>query len=178
MFRWLRPDPTSGVGSSESGDDGGPAVDGDERDVDVPLPSAGEPSLAALPIAGITRRRMAASISVLLACWIVIVFARQVGVASAATAHAEDLAVSNGELRLDIAIREREFDLIGRQRYIEQQARGYGLGTAREIAFTLAPDAPDLSADAPGSAAVRVGATSEAVTPLERWLTILFGPSD
>ena len=46
-----------------------------------------------------------------------------------------------------------------------------------EIPFTLAPDAPPLAVDAPGSAAVRLGAESEHVAPLERWLTVLFGPS-
>ena len=34
-----------------------------------------------------------------------------------------------------------------------------------------------LAADAPGSAAQRVGARVS-VSPLERWLTLLFGPSD
>jgi hypothetical protein len=177
MFRWFRPDPFRGAGASAP-EDPGSEIDRDESEPNGSLQTAGEPSLAALPIAGITRRRMAAGISVMLACWIVIVFARQVGVASAATAHAEDLAVANAALRLDIAVRERELDLIDRQRYVEQQARGYGLGTSREIAFTLAPDAPELSSDAPGSAAVRVGATSETVSPIERWLTVLFGPSD
>ena len=61
---------------------------------------------------------------------------------------------------------------------IQQAARGYGLGRPAEIAFTLAADAPTLPDDAPGSAAVRVGATLGDVTPLERWLTVLFGPAD
>ena len=72
---------------------------------------------------------------------------------------------------------ERELEAIARQRFVEQQARGYGVGTTREVAFALAPDPPPLERDAPGSAALRIGAESDAVTPLERWLTLLFGPS-
>ena len=72
----------------------------------------------------------------------------------------------------------RELEQIQRQRYVEQQARGYGLGGAKEIPFTLADDAPPLPDDAPGSASVRLGADRSRVTPLERWLTLLFGPTD
>lgn len=136
------------------------------------------PDLANLPIAGITRRRAATALSGILAAWIIIVFARQVGEASAATARADDIEAGNAARRAQVAALERELDLIARQRYIEQQARGFGLGTAREIAFTLAADAPPLPADAPGSAALRVGATGDDVTPLDRWLTVLFGPAD
>ena len=48
-----------------------------------------EPDLASLPIAGITRRRLATVLGVALAAWIVIVFARQVSEAAAATTRAE-----------------------------------------------------------------------------------------
>ena len=134
--------------------------------------------LAALPIAGITRRRVAVLAGAMLATWIVIAFARQVGEAGTATARFEDIASSNAALRTEVAALERELDLIARQRYIEQQGRAYGLGGPREIAFALEKGAPALPADAPGSAALRIGARSEAVAPLERWLTVLFGPSD
>lgn len=143
---------------------------------DGATPVLAGPDFSSLPVVGITRRRVTAAIGVLLAVWIVIVFARQVGEASAATSRAEEIADGNVGLRLEIATLDRELDLIARQRYVEQQARGYGLGSTREIAFTLDPDAPPLAPDAPGSAAVRVGAP-EPVAPLERWLTLLFGPS-
>ena len=57
-------------------------------------------------------------------------------------------------------------------------ARAYGLGGRKEIAFALAPDAPPLASDAPGSAGLRVGAAASRVSPLDRWLTLLFGPGD
>jgi cell division protein FtsB len=135
------------------------------------------PDLATLPIVGITRRRMAILLSALLAAWIVLAFARQVSEASDATARAQDIASANAAMQLEVAALERELELIGRQRYIEQQARAYGLGGSREIPFSLAQDAPPLPDDAPGSAALRVGARTDGVSPLDRWLTVLFGPS-
>lgn len=158
--------------------DDDPAMDADDIELRRSGMARVAPDLAALPIVGITRRRMAALVGVLLATWIVILFARQVGEAQAATTRAVDLATTNRERQLEVAGLERELDLIARQRYVTQQARGYGLGATREIAFALAPDAPPLPADAPGSAALRVGAERDDVTPLERWLTVLFGPTD
>jgi cell division protein FtsB len=134
--------------------------------------------LSSLPIAGITRRRVAIMASALLAAWIVIAFARQVGEASDAAARAQDIASANAALRLEVAAMDRELELIARQRYVEQQARAYGVGSSRETAFTLSPEAPPLPADAPGSAAGRVGAELDDIAPAERWLTVLFGPSD
>lgn len=142
---------------------------------DGPAPATAD--LAALSIAGITRRRIAFLASMLLAAWIVIAFARQVSAASDAATRAQDIASGNAGLRLQVAAMERELDTIARQRFIDQQARGFGVGGAREIPFTLAPDAAALPADAPGSAAVRVGADLDGVAPFERWLTVLFGPS-
>lgn len=161
-----------------------PGPDAFDAELDEPLdgvpagpPLGGAVDLAALPIVGLTRRRMALLVGALLAVWIVIAFARQVAEASDAATRAQDVATGNAMLRLEVAAMERELEAIGRQRFIEQQARGYGVGTSREIPFALAPDAPSLADDAPGSAAVRVGAEIERVSPLERWLTVLFGPS-
>lgn len=134
----------------------------------------GGPDLAALPIAGITQRRMAIMLGALVAAWIVLLFARQVGDASAAAGRAEAMIAENAVRHGEIAALERELDRIQQPRFILQQARAHGLGGHNEIAFTLDPDAPPLPADAPGSAALRVGAPSS-VSPLESWLTILFG---
>jgi len=164
-----------GRSSLEPADD---VHDLDPRAGDDGAPTSTVPDLAALPIVGITRRRVAIIASAMLAAWIVIAFARQVGEVSAASARAEDIASANAALRIEVGALERELDLIARQRYVEQQGRAYGLGGSREIAFTLAKGAPALPDDAPGSAAVRVGGGSEHVAPLERWLTVLFGPSD
>lgn len=138
---------------------------------------SGEPDLAALPIVGITRRRMAIVLGALLAAWIVIVFARQVSEASTATGRAEAMVAANAVQRATNAALERELAQIQQGRFVLQQARGYGLGGSKEVAFTLDSGAPPLDAHAPGSAALRVGAPTS-VSPMERWLTLLFGPSD
>jgi cell division protein FtsB len=134
----------------------------------------GGPDLSALPIAGITQRRMAIALGALIAAWILLLVARQVGDASAATARAEVMIADNAVRHAEIAALERELDRIQQPRYILQQARAHGLGGHNEVAFTLDPDAPPLPADAPGSAALRVGA-SPLASPLESWMNLLFG---
>jgi cell division protein FtsB len=136
------------------------------------------PDLSSLGVAGLTRRRTAGLLGAFLAIWIVIVFARQVGDASAASTRVEQVAADNVAMSAQVAGLERELGDIQRQHYVEQQARAHGLGGSKEIAFTLAADAPPLAADAPGSASVRLGARTDHVSPLERWLTLLFGPGD
>jgi cell division protein FtsB len=120
---------------------------------------------------------MAILLGALLAAWIVILFARQVGDASAASSRAETMIAENAVRHAEIAALERELDRIQQRRFILQQARAHGLGGHNEIAFTLDPDAPPLPANAPGSAALRVGAPTSA-SPLESWLSILFGSPD
>ena len=106
-----------------------------------------------------------------------IVFARQVSEAAAATGRAEAMVVSNEERRVQVTALERELEKIGDRRFVLQQARGYGLGGAHEVPFSLAAGAPSLPPNAPGSASVRLGAQTS-TSPLESWLTLLFGPGD
>ncbi|MDQ2965585.1 MAG: hypothetical protein M3R57_07030, partial [Chloroflexota bacterium] len=97
----------------------------------------GRPDLSAIPVIGITRRRMAFLGAAFATVWIVIVFARQVGEASAATGRLEQLRQGNVELAGSVAALERELKLIQGEPYIVQQARGFGLGGPRDIGFTL-----------------------------------------
>jgi len=168
MLRRFFPKPTD-----DAPDDTAATTSADAPEAQGPRP--GEPSLAALPIAGFTRRRMAILVGALLVAWIVFVFARQVSEAAAANSRAEAMIVSNDQRRDQVAGLARELDRIGDRRYVLQQARGYGLGGPHEIAFSLEAGAPSLPPDAPGSASVRLGAPTSA-TPLEHWLTLLFGP--
>ena len=108
----------------------------------------------------------------------IVLFARQVGEASEATARANDMRASNATLTRDVAAAQHELTLIQQQAYIQQQAREYRLGHPREIPFILADDAPPLAADAPGSAAVRLGEVVDRRTPIESWLDLLFGSPD
>jgi cell division protein FtsB len=136
----------------------------------------GFPDLPALPVTGFTRRRMAFLGAGLLASWVVIAFAHQVSDASAATARLDGLKAANTQLAGEVAGLEREYQLIQDEAWVSQQARAYGLGAGREIPFTLGPGAPRLPEDAPGSAAHRLGTTTSSPSPLESWLTLLFGP--
>jgi hypothetical protein len=132
--------------------------------------------LADLPVAGLTRRRIALVIGALVSAWVIVLFAHQVGSASEASARAQAMRTANATAQTNVAALQAELDLIGRQAYIGQQARSYRLGTSREIPFSLADDAPPLPADAPGSAGVRLGSTVEHATPIESWIRLLFGP--
>jgi hypothetical protein len=60
-------------------------------------------------------------------------------------------------------------------RYIRLEGRSFGLGAKGEIPFALEAGAPALAADAPGSAAVRLGAEERSASPFEAWLEVLFG---
>jgi cell division protein FtsB len=140
-------------------------------------PRAWGPDLASLPIAGITRRRAAWVLAAIVSIWIVAVFARQVGDAGAAAGRADRLRVENAVLASQVDALSKELDVVQRRAFIEQQARAYGLGGARERPFTLGPDASPLPGDAPGSASVRLGASTARTSPLDTWLDLLFGPS-
>jgi len=159
----------------------GPAIDpeppdGDGVDASGTL-AAVVPSLRDLPFAGLTRRRVAFGLAVLVSAWIVIVFARQVSEAQAATVRADQLATENTALARQVDDLAGELGLVQREAYIRQEARAYRLGGTDEIAFRLEADAPGLAADAPGSSAVRLGSTGRAASPLESWLSLLFGPT-
>ena len=153
--------------------DEGAAEGSGSLDVDPDAP----PDLSALPIVGVSRRRMAFVLGGLVTAWIVFAFARQVGDAAAATGRLESLQAANQQLAGRVAGLRREYELIQQPAWIVQQARGYRMGGVREVPFMIADGAPSLAPDAPGSASVRLGATTDAPTPLETWLSLLFGPS-
>jgi hypothetical protein len=141
-----------------------------------PSPTGGSFDPAALPMPTLSRRRVVTAAGILLAGWLAITFARQVGEASAATGRAEQLRAGNAALRDEIARLEADLMRVQDRAYILQQGRRVGLGSRGEVAFALGADAPSLPPDAPGSAATRLGARTDDQTPLEGWLTVLFGP--
>jgi len=100
-------------------DESGPPVSADVLGVRV-----SEPDLAALPIVGITRRRLATILGVLLAAWIVVIFARQVGDAAAATGRAEAMITANAARRSEIAGLEAELVRIQQQRLRPRRVEG------------------------------------------------------
>jgi len=171
---------------SERTPDAAPAQPDEPIDepIDGPAPDAAQAPVAAgqradfrdLPVLGFSRRRVGFALAAVVAAWVIVVFARQVGEASAATARAAELADSNAVLAAHVAALEREVVRIQDPLFIAQQARAHRIGNGREIPFQLAADAPPLPPDAPGSASVRVGAEPNRSSPLESWLDLLFGP--
>ncbi len=166
----IDPDP------AEKGEPAEPFADQPAAVAAAPEPQRPTASLDALPIAGLSRRRAAFALGAIVALWIVWVFARQVGDASAASARADEIRAENQAIATEVDALTAERELIQKQAYIEQQARGYGLGTPRERPFSLPADAPTPGPDAPGSAAVRLGAQVVQRSPLDAWMSVLFGP--
>jgi cell division protein FtsB len=151
-----------------------PVVD---PDVDAAAPDQ-RVDLTGLSVAGITRRRVGWATAALVAAWIVVLFARQVGDAQAASNQATQLAADNAALAAEVGSLQDELDLIVRPQYVGLEARAHRFGSPREIPFTLDPSVAAPVDGAPGSASARLGAASDRQTPLESWLSLLFGPTD
>lgn len=124
----------------------------------------------------LSRRRLVTAAGVLIAGLLALSFARQVGEATAATDRATQLRGANAALRDEVAALQRDLGRVQDARFILLQARAFGLGARHEIPFALAAGAPELAADAPGSASVRLGADPPATSPLDAWLDVLFAP--
>ena len=117
------------------------------------------------------RRHLGLVLIAVVAVWLAIVFSRAVTDAAAVN---DDASTVRGEIaelerRLDEA--RRESAKIQSDRFILHRARAFGMGEPGERVFTLAPGAPAPPPITP------LGAPPEqpATTPLEDWLTLLFG---
>ena len=137
-----------------------------------PLP----PDPGALPMLRLATRKVAILGATVVLAWLLISFGRQVAEATATSTRADDLRETNAALALEVAALQQELVTIQEQRFIEQAARAYRLGSPNEIPFALGADVPPLPADAPGSASVRLGAATTERSPLDSWLEVLFGP--
>lgn len=141
-------------------------------------PDADQVDLSALTIAGITRRHVGWAAAALVSVWIIVIFARQSGEAATAANRADQITRDNAALAAEVAALEKELQVIERPEYVSQMARAYRMGSSREIPFTLDRSVPEPGPDAPGSAALRVGAAEKRISPLESWLSLLFGPTN
>jgi len=129
---------------------------------------------ASLPMPSLSRRRVVTAAGVLLAGLLTISFVQQVGEASAAADRADELRAANAGLRDDVARLQLDLNHVQDLHFIQQEGRAFGLGAKGEIPFALAAGGPDLPADAPGSASVRLGAPKHK-SNIEAWLELLFG---
>ena len=150
----------------------------DDREAVVREPRAPDRTLvdpAALPIARIPSRHLARAVGLVLVAWVALMLARQVGEAAASTSRVDAMRASNAALRSEVGALQGELATISDKRFVELEARAHGLGTPGEIPFALQMNTPSLPPDAPGSASVRLGAVDAHRSPLESWLSILFG---
>ena len=92
-----------------------------------------EPDLATLPIVGLTRRRMAILLGVALVAWVIILFARQVTDAAAATGRAEAMVAANDARQAEVDGLQRELELIQQPAFVASAGpRLRPRGTARD----------------------------------------------
>jgi cell division protein FtsB len=147
--------------------------DEDYAPEDAAEPSPSEP--IALPRNPITRPRLALLVAGLFFLWLVGVFARQVGEAQTAANQTDVMRARNAAMERDIRSLELELSLVKQPAFVAQIARGYGLGTSREIPFTIDPNAPPLPSDAPGSTGIKPDSSVQQSSPLDAWLQVLFG---
>lgn len=139
----------------------------------------GDPSTPSSPLPGptvsFTRRRLALLVAGLFALWLVGIFARQVGEAASAANQADQMRARNAAMSRDVASLEQELKLVEDPAFVSEMARGYLLGTPKEIPFTVDPKAPPLPSNAPGSAAIKPDVPARSTSPIDSWLQVLFG---
>lgn len=149
------------------------------RDVEIPQDVPASSSAASRtgqgPVLPFTRRRLAMLVAGLFALWLVGVFARQVGEASSAANQADQFRARNAAMERDVASLGLELKLIKQPAFVLQMARGYRLGSPREIPFTIDPNAPALPSNAPGSTGIKPEMPKQETGPLDSWLQALFG---
>jgi len=148
------------------------------RDEDDPPDDAVDASPSepiGLPRNPFTRPRLALLVAGLFFLWLVGVFARQVGEAQAAANEADQMRARNAAMERDIRSLELELTLVKQPAFVSQIARGYGLGTSREIPFTIDPNASPLPPDTPGSTGIKPDQPAQPSSPLDAWLQVLFG---
>lgn len=152
-----------------------PATPPPSESVATEPPSTRTLDPAALPMPSLSRRRVVTAGGILVASLLALSFVRQVGEATAASERATELRAANAALRDEVERLERDLDQVQDLRFIRQEGRSFGLGGKGEVPFALAGGAPDLPADAPGSASVRLGVEPRPQTPIDAWLKVLFG---
>src|ERR1035437_2034927 len=146
------------------------------RDLELPLDDLSAPS-SPLPRRTIsfTRRRLELLLAGLFALGWVGVFARQVSEAASAASQAHQMRARNAAIERDVASLERELTLIQQPAFVSQMARGYLLGSSREIPFMLHPNALPMPGNAPGSTGIKPDLPTHSQSPLHSWLQVLFG---
>ena len=109
---------------------------------------------------------------VILTVWLVVIFGRAIADSNALSQRQAQEAAINAQLRAQVEQGRAEIDFIKTEPFLQFEARAVGMGAAGERAFALEPNAPPpppltpLGSDHP---------QTDATTPLEDWLHLLFG---
>ncbi len=145
------------------------------NEVDVNAEAEARASAEPRPSLGLSRRKLAVIVAGLLCLWLVGVFAHQVGEAAAAANQVDAMKARNAAVAREIDALQSELKVIQQDGFVEFSARGYMLGSPREIPFTIDPAAAALPANAPGSVGIKPPSVAQPASPLESWLRVLFG---
>ena len=145
------------------------------NEVDTGAEQEARASAEARPSLGLSRRRLAVIVAGLVCLWLVGVFARQVGEAETAADQANAMQARNAQVVGEVDALQAELKLIKQPGFVDFTARGYMLGSAREIPFSIDPNAPPPAPDAPGSTGIKPQQVVLPQSPLESWLQVLFG---
>jgi cell division protein FtsB len=115
---------------------------------------------------------IALAVGLILALWFVVAFARTMGQLSEATARAAAVRADNAALTQRLAEAQKESALLQSDAYLRFAARSFGMGGPGERAFGLEPGAP---APPPVTPLGDTPASPTPQTPLDSWLSLLFG---
>ena len=111
-------------------------------------------------------------IGLVVAFWFVVAFGRTMADLSAATARTAAVRADTAALTQRLAEAQKESALLQSDAYLRFAARSFGMGREGERAFGLAPGAPPPAPMVPLGESVAAPAST---TPLENWLSLLFG---
>lgn len=109
---------------------------------------------------------------VILTAWLVVIFGRAIADSNALSQRQAQEEAVNAQLRAQVEQGRAEINFIKSDLFLQFQARAVGMGAAGENAFALEPNSPSprpltpLGSDRP---------QTETTTPLEDWLSLLFG---
>jgi cell division protein FtsB len=119
-----------------------------------------------------TRLGIGVVVAIVVALWFVLAFARTMTQLNDATARTAAVRADNAALTQRLAAAQTEADLLQSDAYLRFAARSFGMGGPGERAFGLAPGAPSPAGIVPLGAAPTANV---AASPLENWLSLLFG---
>ncbi len=110
--------------------------------------------------------------ALLVCAWVVVIFGRALAEANSLTARLVQEQTVNDQLLARVEAGRREIALVQTAAFLDFEARYFGMGRSGEKPFALAAGAPSPPPITPLGNGSPAPAAS---TPLDDWLTLLFG---